>query len=81
MPANLKSNAENFLIGVRGSTIHDSDSLWEMPGLPASPLSPTDTVVVSLVILLVLLLDPNVHLNSEIDFSSVIPNPFLFSFI
>jgi hypothetical protein len=29
----------------------------------------------------VLLLDPNVHLNSEIDFSSDIPNPFLFSFI
>ena len=65
MPANLKSRAEYFLIGVRGSAIQPSDSLAEMFGLPASPFRPTETVVESLVNLLALLCEVKVYWKSE----------------
>jgi len=44
--ASLKSRAEYFLIGVRGSMIQDSDSHIDSLGLPAKPQRPIDTFYV-----------------------------------
>ena len=46
MLASLKMSAENFLIGVLGSTIQASDSFMVRFGLPAKPQRPTDTCTV-----------------------------------